>query len=531
MATGDTARTLLGGIFHFVTWPLFFVGGFVADWFSTRNWSWFFVSIPALLVGGLVMVGFVRAQWSSDEGLSASYAKRASAAYKNEEYARAEMMYRKAIKYRPQENSLKFARAFVLDKLDRPNDAFMLMQSIAPIERDSEEKTRNGYVDAHLWIAKALLIQHVKTENPLPMAESHLRAIISQNPEHIEAHRMLTDLAISVRNGNAAIEHISHIVDTYPDTRIIYARLLDSANRKEEAKKEAGRAFNYYQREIPAKLADPKKTPKAADWLNWASSAMILDRFNDAIKILKDASKHSEEKKLIRQGLAGVLVRWTQRLDEIEEPNIRQQLELLGEALRIAPDNPAVLERVALLIGRDEGSDAVAEEMLKDALVKGTAPAIVHFLLGTRAAANEQDSEQAETYLKQALLLNPNTPVVLNNLAWVMASRGTEKELRDGLKLADQAVKLKKHQPNFRDTRGQIHIKLGNWRQGIADLEEAQRKMKDNPEIHKSLALAYEKIGNADFATRHRKLYNEIIAANEAKKAKEDAAAGAQDNG
>ncbi len=530
MATADTARTLLGGIFHFVTWPLFFIGGFMADWFSTRNWSWFFVSIPALLVGGLVLVGLVRAQWSSDEGLSASYAKRASAAYKSEEYSRAEMMYRKAIKYRPKDGSLKFARAFVLDKMDRSADAFMLMQSIAPINKEDAEKKTTGYVDAHLWIARALLIQHVKVENPLPLAESHLRAILKQNPDHTEAHRMLTDLAISVRNGNAAIEHISHIVDEYPETRIIYARLLDSANRKEEAKTEASRAFDYYRREIPAKVADPDKTAKAADWLNWASSAMILDRFNDAIKILKNAMKHSEEEKLIRQGLAGVLVRWTQRLDEIEEPNIRQQLELLGEALRIAPDNPAVLERVALLIGRDGGSDAVAEEMLQDALVKGTAPAIVHFLLGTRAAADDKDSEMAETYLKQALLLNPNTPVVLNNLAWVLASRGTEKELGDGLKLADQAVKLKPHQPNFRDTRGQIHIKLGNWRLGIADLEEAHRKMKDNPEIHKSLALGYEKIGNQELSTRHQKLYGEMIAAKEAKREKEKVAAQADGN-
>ena len=205
-------------------------------------------------------------------------------------------------------------------------------------------------------------------------------------------------------------------------------------------------------------------------------------------------------------------------------------MELLGEALRIAPDNPAVLERVALLIGRDGGSDAVAEEMLQDALVKGTAPAIVHFLLGTRAAADDKDSEMAETYLKQALLLNPNTPVVLNNLAWVLASRGTEKELGDGLKLADQAVKLKPHQPNFRDTRGQIHIKLGNWRLGIADLEEAHRKMKDNPEIHKSLALGYEKIGNQELSTRHQKLYGEMIAAKEAKREKEKVAAQADGN-
>lgn len=510
MSNADAARTVFGTIFHFLLWPLFFLGGFFSEWWSTRNWRWFFVSMPALVVGGAVAVGVVRAQWSSDAGLAASYATRAQKAFKAEDYQRAEMMYRKAIKYRPQDASLKFAQAFVLDKMDRTEDAFVLMQSVAPI---GEAGPGKRYADAHLWIARSLLVGHVKIDgDPLRLAVAHLKQIVAVSPDHIEAHRLLADLAISERNGDAAIEHISHIVDEYPETRIIYARLLDGANRKADAKTEAARAFDYYTQHIPARLSSKENPPKAADWLNWASSAMILDRFNDAIRILKDATRLCEEKKIIRQGLAGVLVRWTQRLDELEDPNIRQQLELLGEAIKIAPDNPAVLERVALLVGRDEGADAIAEELLHDSLVSGTAPAMVHFLLGTRAASTNADPKVAQSYLEQALKLNPNTPVVLNNLAWVLATR-KEPDLDRALKLADQAVKLQPYQPNFRDTRGQIHVQMGNWSDGIADLEEALRKLKDKPPIHGALATAYEKIGNAELAALHRKKVEELKAA------------------
>ena len=97
----DGARTVFGAIFRYLTMPLVIFGRFVGDWWSTRNWMWFLTSIPALLVGSLVIVGLVRARFSSDAALSNTYAKRARDAVKAEDFPRAEMMYRKAIKYRP----------------------------------------------------------------------------------------------------------------------------------------------------------------------------------------------------------------------------------------------------------------------------------------------------------------------------------------------------------------------------------------------------------------------------------------------
>lgn len=504
----DGARTVFGAIFRYLTMPLVIFGRFVGDWWSTRNWMWFLTSIPALLVGSLVIVGLVRARFSSDAALSNTYAKRARDAVKAEDFPRAEMMYRKAIKYRPGDPSLVYDRALVLDKLDRTQDAFRLMQTVAPLG----EGVDAGFPSAHLWIAQSLMVKHIEVEGEyLPLVESHLNAVLDEEPANVHAHRLLTDLALAMGNGTVALEHIAQIVGRYPDTRIIYARLLDGANRKKDARTEAARCYDYYQRVIPDKLAS-ETPPSAQDWLNWASSAMLLDRFKDATNILVRANNECEEKKLIRQGIAGVLVRWTQRLDEVDTPNIRQQLQLLGEAMRVAPDNPAVLERIALLIGRDTDSDPVAEEMLKKSLVDGTAPAIVHFLLGTRAAAEGDNLEEAISHLKQADKLNPNTPVILNNLAWIMASQ-KKGDLSKALDMANQAVKLKQFQPNFRDTRGQIHFRLGNWEDAIADLEMALGKLPNNVKIRESLAASYEKVGNVELAGMHRERLKQLKAA------------------
>lgn len=503
--TTDSARTALGAVLNVITLPVTTFGRFLGEWFGSRNWMWFLTSLPALLVGGLVLVGLVRARYSSDLALSNTYAKRATDAVKAEDYPRAEMMYRKAIKYRPGDQSLVFARGLVLDQLDQTDDAFRLMQIIAPLGENADL----GYPRAHLWIAQSLLVEHVKVEeNRLPLAESHLVAILKQEPENVDAHRLLANLALRIGNGNKALEHLSKIVDKYPAMRIKYAELLNRANRKEDARREADRCFDYYNR-LMQRRRGTKNPPTAGEWLAFASSAVLLDRFRDATNILTQANNECEETKVIRQGIAKVLVGWTQRLDEVDTPNIGQQLGLLGEALRVAPDNPVVLQRIALLIGRDEGSDPIAEEMLKKALVDGTAPAIVHFLLGTRAATEGGDPEIAMSHLEQALKLNPNTAVVLNNLAWVISIRQPP-DLERALEMVTQAIKLKKHQANFRDTRGQIYIKLGKWSDAIADLEIALGKLPNNLKVRESLALAYEKTGNADMAARHRKKADEL---------------------
>jgi tetratricopeptide (TPR) repeat protein len=500
---GTTAlRSIIGTIFA----PLFALLRFTADWWATREWRWLAIATPAIVVGSVVLVGFFQTRFASVKGLAAAYTKQAQSAVRAQEYTRAEMLYRKAATHRPRDPQLKFARAIVLDKMDRTPEAYSVMQSIAPLD----DEDANSYGDAHLWIAQALLSKHVTDENPGVLANAHLNAILEKSPEHVEAHRIKTNLAINLGNGSAALKHFPFIVAKYPETRIIYARILEKANQTEEAMRQAKQAKDYYSIRFPERVVGETNPLTLGEWLDWASSSSIQNQFFEAVVILRRASSHVDNKSAIRQALAGVYVRWTKHIDEVNSPNISQQLQLLGQALQIAPDNPQVLERIALLIGRDGDADAIAENMLQDALVNGTAPAVVHFLLGTRAASNG-DMEAAKSHLEQARLLNPNTPVVLNNLAWVLAGRGSD-QMTTALEYANQAVKLQPYQANFRDTRGQIHIRLENWQEGIADLEEALRKLKGSEQIHTSLAKGYEALGRTDMAALHQTRVKEIQA-------------------
>ncbi|MFK7819789.1 MAG: hypothetical protein AB8G99_13800 [Planctomycetaceae bacterium] len=503
--SADGAKLAIGGVIGVVLAPFIAVLRFLYDWRATRHWRLLAIAAPAILIGGLVVVGFTKARFATKSGAAAAYAKQAARAFKAEDHGRAEMLYRKASGYDPTNSELKYVRALVLDKMGRPADAFSVMQSIAQLE---DEKA-DTYPPGHLWIARSLLTKHVEVDgNPLVRANAHLNAIIVEQPEHVEAHRLKMIIAINLKNIPTAIKHIAYIVDKYPELRILYATLLENNKQTEEARKEAARAGEYYAVRFPERLAEGKKPLTVQEWINWSSSARLQGNYRQAVEVLGRALSAVENKSRVSKALGEVFVEWTKALDRADHSNIHQQLQLLGNALRIAPNSRAVLTRIATLIGRDESTDGVAEDMLQDALIEGTAPAMVHFWLGTRAAASG-DMNKAKIHLEQASILEPNMSFVLNNLAWVLAEQGPD-QLETALEYANQAVKLQPYNPTLRETRGQIYIKLENWQAGIADLEEALRRMKGNANLHTSLAKAYEAIGQADLADRHRRKVQEI---------------------
>ena len=56
----------------------------------------------------------------------------------------------------------------------------------------------------------------------------------------------------------------------------------------------------------------------------------------------------------------------------------------------------------------------------------------------------------------------------------------------------------------FRETRGQILVALGRWRDAVDDLEFALNGMPDAAPVHMALATAYERLGESELARVHR---------------------------
>ncbi|MCA9260770.1 MAG: hypothetical protein KDA61_16265, partial [Planctomycetales bacterium] len=114
-------------------------------------------------------------------------------------------------------------------------------------------------------------------------------------------------------------------------------------------------------------------------------------------------------------------------------------------------------------------------------------------------------AERAEALFRHAIASEPRRAVLWNNLAWVLLHRDLP-DLTAAHDASMRACELAPNEPRFRETRGQIYLKLEQWPQAIADLEYAVGQMPDYREGRLSLARAYDAVGELEKAAEQRRL-------------------------
>jgi uncharacterized protein HemY len=96
-------------------------------------------------------------------------------------------------------------------------------------------------------------------------------------------------------------------------------------------------------------------------------------------------------------------------------------------------------------------------------------------------------------------------PYVANNMATLL-TLSTPPELDRALAIIQSVVTNSPANPEFRDTRGQILLKLKRYQEAITDLEFALPSLKPAASTHKALAEAYQALGLSQLAQEHLRL-------------------------
>jgi tetratricopeptide (TPR) repeat protein len=109
--------------------------------------------------------------------------------------------------------------------------------------------------------------------------------------------------------------------------------------------------------------------------------------------------------------------------------------------------------------------------------------------------------------LRRAVERDPKSAVGWNNLACVFY-QSSNPNLNQALAAVNKAIEISPAEFRFRETRGQIYTQLSQWPAAVSDLEFALNGMPEAPAIHKSLAKAYEAMGNKELAAAHRQYAN-----------------------
>lgn len=123
----------------------------------------------------------------------------------------------------------------------------------------------------------------------------------------------------------------------------------------------------------------------------------------------------------------------------------------------------------AALFARKGETDRAIDQLAKVINRKPTSP--VYTLMAMLEESRGKNAD-AEDHYRKALELKPGNAIAANNLAWLMADRGTG-NLDDALKLAQTAVEKSPSTPEFYDTLGWVFFKKGQKDEAVANLRKA----------------------------------------------------------
>ena len=443
--------------------------------------------IPAVACGTAV-AGF--AVWCLlEDQITASYSAEAHRQFQAKNYEAARIGFERLTRLQPERPEACYGLAMTLDALGKSARAAAIMATLAPSDRW-------GYAPAHLWQAKRLLRGIDPTRQGLPAAEKHLQLVTRHDPDNHEAHGLLGELYFKIGRWAEAEPLLEKAARDRPELLFPLANLDLARGRRDEVRGRAERARLIFRNRVEASPDDREARGY------WAAAALLLEDFAGAVAILGQGLARGDDS-FYHQALAKVYATQSDALARDPKASLSDRLALLEKGLNQNPADPALLDGLVSII-RTNGVEAErGVAALQTLLANGQATELVHFALGIAAWERAQPG-QARLHLEQAARMAPQMPLVANNLAWMLA-HSQPPELPRALKLVDQAIAHWPNQPQCRGTRGYILVKLGRWKEALGDLEVALRAKPDDTDLHLALAETYDKLGEPDMASEHRR--------------------------
>jgi tetratricopeptide (TPR) repeat protein len=461
----------------------------VTAWACTRPPSRLIAGAPALLFGITVVVLGCREYLGRDQQVLSHYNHLFLASLDENDPAATELWARKLVQLDASTDEAILGQTWLAERRGDPETVAELLQQLAPNDKP-------GHPRAHLWRAQSLLREGQTIAADTSVIVHHLRQALAEPRQRHLAHELLAAVCVARNDYPAAIKELEAIVARRPELRFQLSQLYVAAGDSARAAQEQRKGIEFYR-----KLARQQPANPGAQ-ISWANAEAAAGNWKQAEAILL-AGVETPKEPTFRLALSALYVSLAGRSDPNDSAHAGERLRLLEQALHYTNGHPGALAGIGKLLQTDETATR-ARRVLHEALARGHAPALIQFLLGT-AAAGDGNWNSARQHLEQAYHLNPQSQVVLNNLAWVLAN-ATPPQLDRALQLADAAIQVDPQHPEIRETRGMILARLKRWTDSLVDLELALDAMPERPRLHRTLAEVYSAIGDESLATLHQQL-------------------------
>lgn len=494
------ALNLDGILFRLIHWtklvwyPVVAVIGFVWIWCITRSKRELLWGVPVtLLVLPCVWIAGARA-FKGEESIAENYRIAVTKARNDKDESRMQLFERKLAQLGADTQHVDFRTALALAQDGQYTAAYDRMRKLAP-----EDKP--GYPGAHFWIIQNILSHRVN----VPAEEGH--RLMGRHLDQLDAHGIKADGLDLLRaywlagdhQHEEAVAMLKPLIHEMPSAAIDRMRLDLELNHLADARQDAEAVTKHMER---SKRQDKSLT--ADDYRWWSIAEDVLGHKVRLRAIVTEWQTAHPNDKNAREALGalalGELEQFLNAPDQ--EPDVIAQS--IQDAFATRDVSQTVKRRVIALYHHRVGNPALQSAFTK-LLEKPELPPSLLETIGTEAAV-EGDWGTAQRAFERAISQEPNNSVALNNLAFVLLKKGAQ--LDKALVASNRAIELKPDSFHLRETRGQILVKLKQWKQAVPDLEFALNGIPDSLEIHQSLAKAYEALGNVQLAAVHRQYSN-----------------------
>lgn len=351
-----------------------------------------------------------------------------------------------------------------------------------------DEMIADNQYDVELMLLKARLLLYKDNRGALDQAIVTLQNCTKQMPNNIEPWELLVETQLKQKQIGMAMETVLHGLSYLPNHHKLL--LLKAAIEAESSPELA----------IPTLKSLDRRESRDIDFdMQLARLYINTKNYEKAISLLQknlsssDASEQIQlnielATALYKSGDKGQARELLQNL--IKDPSTCDKA--LVTMIRLLSDDndfSAIEKTIQTLLKQDstdtdtfikvaaelagdekQKTNNIAKKLLQN-ILKQNPRTVKAMILTAMIAQAAGDIEESEKLYRKILEIEPETPIALNNLAWIVSQVHEQHE--EALELAQRGLAYAPEYADLIDTRGLIYHSLGNYDLAIDDFENS----------------------------------------------------------
>jgi tetratricopeptide (TPR) repeat protein len=478
-----------------VWYPFAAFGGFFVAWTATRPLKKLLWGVPVLILALPILAATAWGAYWGKDTIASRYKLALTETLEKKDYAKTQLLERKLAGFGIDTALSDFNTAKALENDGKIDEAYERIQRLAPVEAP-------GYPMGHVWIIQHLLAGKLN----LPDAEVHrlagihLQHLATLGIKGPEIDMMRAAWLTQDKKLAEASEVLKPLVPRFSSAAIERFRIDLALNDLTQARLDAREVCDHLERERQNGAALSNH-----EYETWAAAAQTLGNRDREREIAHAWMDHFPESAGARKSIAAFsLLDFDQTFTTLDaDPHDLAEKLRTGFALGKVTEN---MQQRVILLYEQQDSHPELKALFADLAKSKDLPPTLAEALGTAAAVNH-DLPAAQRYLRMSVSQNPESAVSWNNLAYVLVQLPNP-PLEDALAATNKALAIAPDDYRYRQTRGEVFLKLHRWKEAVDDLEFALNGAPDAFAIHQSLAQAYEALGNKELAAAHRQNAN-----------------------